>query len=177
MARFALTRSLAAVALATGLAASIVQIDAPLAAAKTGDSHGHPMAPAHAASVNPHQLAKIPPTGDTPIQMQAPRNYPVSQDRYRQLKQQVDADADQRDQRQSNNGGGAVLEATPGAQFATLNSSTTGGWNPPDGALAVRPTSLVSGANEGLAIYNRGGALLHGPWSFESFFKDNATSV
>ncbi len=127
--------------------------------------------PAPGRRVNPHQLPTQPPTGDTPEQVtELPRHVPVDAATYARLKSQADAAATARDK---GNGQGS-LEAGPAAQFATLGSTQTGGWNPPDGGLAVGPTSVLSMANEALAIYDRSGALKLGPVGLTGFFNDSA---
>jgi hypothetical protein len=124
-------------------------------------------------SLNPHQLPTQPPTGDTPEQVtEVPRNLPVDQATYARLKAQADAAAAARDK------GAAprTLETGPAAQFTTLTSTKTGGWNPPDGGLAVGPTSVLSMANEALAVYDRSGAVKLGPLGLAGFFNDSGAS-
>jgi hypothetical protein len=133
-----------------------------------------PVAPAQGRRVNPHEVPTQPPTGDTPEQIkEVPRHLPVDQATYARLKAQADAAAAARDK---SNAPGS-LETGPAAQFATLTSTQTGGWNPPDGGLAVGPTSVLSMANEAVAIYDRSGALKVGPTALPTFFKDSAGSV
>src|SRR5439155_15204669 len=108
-------------------------------------------------------------------QMQtAPRSYPVDQATYQRLKARADAEAAQRDHGQGNDG---TLATSPAPEFATLGSTNTGGWNPPDGALAVGPTSILSGANEAFAIYDRSGNLKLGPTAYQTLFKEPSSSV
>jgi hypothetical protein len=147
--------------------------NAPLTAAAPDDgTHGHSLPPARSAQVNPHRLPTVPPTGDTPSQIQAvARHYPVDQATYERLKGKADADAAQRDR-----GNQGSLDSSPLPQFATLNSSNTGGWNPPDGALAAGPTSVLSGANEAFAIYDRTGSLKLGPLAYPAFFGEPASA-
>jgi hypothetical protein len=133
-----------------------------------------PVTPAQGRRVNPHEVPSQPPTGDTPEQVkEVPRHVPVDQATYARLKAQADAAATARDK---GNGQGS-LETGPAAQFATLASTQTGGWNPPDGGLAVGPTSVLSMANEAVAIYDRSGALKVGPTALPTFFDDSAGSV
>src|SRR5207248_5774370 len=79
----------------------------------------------------------------------------------------------QRDHAQGNDG---TLAPSPAPEFATLGSTSTGGWNPPDGALAVGPTSILSGANEAFAIYDRSGNLKLGPVGYQRFFSEPSSS-
>jgi hypothetical protein len=152
--------------LATSLvAAGTLNVPISGAAPQPG-AHGHSLPPAHAASVNPHKLPVLAPEGDTPSQVQtAARHYPVDEATYQRLKANADAQAQQRDR-----GNQASLTGSPEPQFATLGSTSTGGWNPPDGALAVGPTSVLSGANEAFAIYGRSGSLEFGPVSLQNMF-------
>ena len=46
-------------------------------------------------------------------------------------------------------------------------------FNPPDGALAVGPSSMVVAVNQSLALYDRGGTRLLGPVEFNAFFRTN----
>lgn len=176
MPRSVLRQSVAAAAIVTALVASLGQLNPPLAAARDSADRGKPVPQARSSTVKLSQLAAVPPTGDTPIKMSKPRNYPVDQNRYRDLKQHVDAEATQRENQQGRQKDDDTLPTSPSTQFATLNSGITGGWNPPDGALGMGPTSLLSGANEAFAIYSRGGALLVGPISFQTFFKEASTT-
>ena len=122
--------------------------------------------------VDPHQLATQPPTGDTPQQVKvAPRHLPVDQATYARLKSQADAAAAARDR-----GGETSLAGSPAPQFATIGSTDTGGWNPPDGALGVGPTSVLTAANEALSIYDRAGNRLVGPLGLPAFFGDSGTA-
>jgi hypothetical protein len=142
-------------------------LNVPLtAAAPTDGVHGRGLPPAHSARINPRNLPTVAPTGDTPQQVQtAPRQFPVDQATYERLKANVEAQAEQRDRGDQ----GSVTKA-PDPQFATLASTSTGGWNPPDGALAVGPTSALSGANEAFAIYGRSGNQELGPVSLQALF-------
>jgi hypothetical protein len=99
------------------------------------------------------------------------RRYPVDEATYRQLKARADAAAAQRDRGEQDS-----LGSSPGPQWPALSSGSTGGWNPPDGALAVGPTSVLTGANEAMAVYDRSGNLKLGPVSFTTFFGDTGAS-
>ena len=137
------------------------------------DTVRHPVPPTPGQRVDPRQVATLPPTGDTPEQLrQTPRHFPVDQATYARLKADADAAASARDR-----GAEGGLGPSPSPQFATLNSTQTGGWNPPDGALAVGPNSVLTGANEALAIFDKAsGALKVGPVGFASFFRDTGAS-
>ena len=131
-----------------------------------------PVAPVQGRRVDPHQLPTQPPTGETPEQIkETPRHFPVDQATYARLKAQADAAAAARDK-----GGQGTLDTSPAPQFATLNSTQTGGWNPPDGGLAVGPTSVLTMANEALAIYDRSGNQLLPPKGLPAFFNDTGAS-
>jgi hypothetical protein len=155
------------------LAASVAgaaAVNVPISAAAGSVDHGRGLPPARSARVNPHTLSSLAPTGDTPVQT-APRHYPVDQATYERLKANVDAQARSRDA-----GNQGTIASNPTAQFATLGSNNTGGWNPPDGALAVGPTSLLSGANEAFAIYDRSGSQKLGPISMQAFFGEPSSA-
>ena len=104
--------------------------------------------------VDPRQVSA--PEGDTPKQL--PRRYPVAEATLGRLKAEANAAAAARD----TSGGGAVRIA-PTASFAGLSMGDAGGWNPPDGGLAVGPQttppipSVLVAVNEGFAVYDRTG--------------------
>jgi len=50
------------------------------------------------------------------------------------------------------------------------NSTTTGGWYPPDQALAVNSSQVMEGVNNAFALYNFSGTALYGPTSSPTFF-------
>jgi hypothetical protein len=155
----------AALVAASLVGAAALNVPMSAAAPDTG-AHGRGLPPAHSARVNPHRLPTLAPTGDTPEQVQtAPRHFPVDLATYERLKANAQAQAEQRDR-----GNQASLANAPDPQFATLASTSTGRWNPPDGALAVGPTSVLAGANEAFAIYGRSGNLELGPTSFQTLF-------
>ncbi len=104
----------------------------------------HVVSPVKGARVNPHQMPTQPPAGETPREVS--RHYPVDRATYERLKAQVNAAADARDQGLQRSLGG------PAPRFPTLGLADGGGWNPPDGALAVGPTSLLTGGNEAFAL-------------------------
>jgi hypothetical protein len=157
---------------------SVFLMGGMLVPASTGDAAaqttptGRPIPRAQGKRVDPHQIEPLSPTGDVPQQIkEAPRHFPVNQAAYARLKGQADAAAAGRD-----NGGQGSLTVAPTPQFATLGSTDTGGWNPPDGALGVGPTSVLTVANEALAMYDRGGNRLLGPLGLVSFFGDPGAS-
>ncbi len=127
----------------------------------------HVVSPVKGARVNPHQMPTQPPAGETPREVS--RHYPVDRATYERLKAQVNAAADARDQGLQRSLGG------PAPRFPTLGLADGGGWNPPDGALAVGPTSLLTGVNEAFALFNESGAELLGPISFDSFFGESGS--
>ena len=90
------------------------------------------------------------PAGDTPEQL--PRRYPVDQATLGRLKAQANAAAAARDA-----GGGVFQSSGPTPKFATLSMGDAGGWNPPDGGLAVGPSAVLIAVNEGFAVYDRNG--------------------
>jgi hypothetical protein len=165
-------RALSAAVLATCLVGAGA-LNVPISgAAPDSGAHGRGLPPTRATRVNPHQLPVLAPTGDTPSQIQtAPRHFPVDEATYRRLKANADVEALQRD-----HGDQASATSSPDPQFSTLGSTSTGGWNPPDGALAVGPTSVLSGANEAFAIYGRTGSLELGPVSFQKLFGEASSA-
>jgi hypothetical protein len=97
--------------------------------------------------------------------------YPVDQATFNAIKAQANATA----AAQARAGGGGSSshgkDKGPSAEFPTLTYTGTGQvFNPPDGGLAVGPTSALVAVNESFAFYNRSGSVLFGPISFQSFF-------
>src|SRR5438067_8488172 len=103
------------------------------------------------ASVQPHQLPALP-RGERPeqVRQEIPRQHPVDQaevGRQKALAHEAAAAAEHRP-------GGTPVSAPP-PKFATLDINQTGGWNPPDGGLAVGPASVLVAVNEAFAIYDK----------------------
>jgi hypothetical protein len=143
--------------------------------AQTADP-GEPGPTAEGVPINPHQLPPIP-RGETPQQVAGiPRLYPVDAATFGQLKAQAQQNAAAGAHRP---GGTAGSGGGPVPKFDTLGLGDGGGWNPPDGGLAVGPTSMLVAVNEAFALYSRATtppALTLGPISFTSFFGTTAST-
>src|SRR5437870_12909981 len=92
------------------------------------------------ARVDPRRVPA--PVGDTPAQL--PRRYPVDQATLGRLKAEANAAAAARDA-----GGGVFQSSGSTPKFSTLSMGDAGGWNPPDGGLAVGPSAVLVAVNEG----------------------------
>ncbi|HEV8637210.1 MAG TPA: hypothetical protein VG370_23570, partial [Chloroflexota bacterium] len=163
-----MARAMAAVALGAVLLAGYGPASAQQGPTRP-ESAGEPGPSAVGLPVNPHQLPAIPRDGGPQRVQEKPRLYPDAAT-FGQMKAQANAAA----------AGAAHLPgSTPGGggpapEFATLGFGDAGGWNPPDGALAVGPSNSVGpvfvAVNEAFGLYSRAGTRLLGPISFQSFF-------
>jgi len=116
-------------------------------------------------AIHPHELATLP-RGERPEQVRqaVPRQYPdpAAFGRQKAAAHQAAAAAEHRP-------GGTGASAPPPKLGLDINQ--TGGWNPPDGALAVGPSSLLVAVNEAFAIYNKSTSeMALGPIGFTTFF-------
>src|SRR4051812_6620896 len=129
------------------------------------ETSGEPGPSDAGVSVHPHGLSTLP-RGERPEQVRQaiPRQYP-------------DPAAFGR-QKAAAHAAAAAVEHRPGGTSGSapppklgLDINQTGGWNPPDGALAVGPASLLIAVNEAFAIYDKStSALGLGPIGFTTFF-------
>ncbi|MDP2661946.1 MAG: Ig-like domain-containing protein [Dehalococcoidia bacterium] len=93
-----------------------------------------------------------------------PRGYPVDAATFGQMKAEANAAAS-----------GRKPPPPPGDQTAPppdFAAIAYTGWNPPDGALAAGPSSLLAAVNESFAFYNKANQALWGPGvvAFQDFF-------
>src|SRR5437870_1370033 len=109
-------------------------------AAGSSAPDGVPGPSAAGVRVDPQRVSA--PAGDTPEQL--PRRYPVDQATLGRLKAQANAAAAARDA-----GGGVFQSSGSTPKFSTLSMGDAGGWNPPDGGLAVGPSAVLVAVNEG----------------------------
>jgi len=129
------------------------------------ESSGEPGPSDAGVSVHPHQLSALP-RGERPEQVRRaiPRQYPdpAAFGRQKAAAHQAAAVAEHRP-------GGTGVSAPP--PKLGLDITQTGGWNPPDGALAVGPSSLLVAVNEAFAIYDKSTSeVALGPIGFTTFF-------
>ena len=160
---------------------------------------GRPGPGAPGVFVNPHRLPAdtMPDARRTTGSRVIPRRTPVDPGTFERLKERANAaaqgDEAPEDRTASPAGDGAEESSGeprgpadgPGAAapargivlgptFPTLDryEGANAGFifNPPDGALAVGPTSLLAAVNEAFAIYDRAGTRRLGPVEFNAFF-------
>jgi hypothetical protein len=134
-------------------------------AAGGGITVGEPGPDADGTAADPRALPDAP-RGETPSQARevpAQRPDPAA---FGRAKAAANANAASAGHRPGT-GGGAVA---PPAQFPGLGYGDTGGWNPPDAALAAGPTSLLVAVNEAFTVYDKGGAVLLPAKGLGAFF-------
>jgi hypothetical protein len=95
-----------------------------------------------------------------------PRRFPVDEATFGQLKARANANA-----AAHLPGGTTSTQSAPPALFDGLGLQDAGGWNPPDGGLAVSQTAVLEAVNEAFALYNTtGGAPAAGPTGLPALF-------
>src|SRR4051812_37749360 len=136
-------------------AEALAQVTGPSAAPSPAAQQPIPPGPIDAepgpgdagADANPHQL---PAFAAGPARVAEPRRYP-DPSLFGQLKA-----AANRQSAAARKPGGSTTPATASTpRFPTLGYADGGSWNPPDGALAVGPSSVLAAVNESFAIYTK----------------------
>ena len=159
----------AAIALLTASSAPVAAFQASADPAVAGEDGPQ----AAGVLVNPHRLQASPHAPGPGQVREVPRLYPVDDATFGLLKARANAAAPA-----APHVPGAPPASAPAPQFPTVDFSDAGRWNPPDGALAVGPTSVVVAVNEALAAYSRTGALwAPGVVSLQSLFDLPGASV
>jgi len=131
--------------------------------AAQGGIPGKPGPRVPGAPVDPHKLSSFP-EGETP-EREVPRHVQTSQAEYGQLKAEANRQA-----AAERRGGPPQEQSGPPPTFASLDMSGGGGWNPPDGGLAVGPATVLVAVNEAFAMYTRTGTTSFGPKRFVDLF-------